>query len=73
MCEERIDRLNERSALLESNGRLATEEKSEMQEQLKDAEGKLKAARDKGEVLEAQLRTLEKEALEAQAAQEHLR
>lgn len=65
--------MNERSALLESDGRLATQETREVREQLKDAEGELEAAREKGRVLEARLGTLEEECLEAQNAQELLR
>lgn len=65
--------MKERSAFLESKGRLATEETREVREQLEGAEGELEAARGKGRVLEARLGTLEEECLEAQNAQELLR
>lgn len=65
--------MNKRSALLESSGRLATQEAREVHKQLEAVQGELEAAREKGRALEARLGTMGKECLEAQNAQELLR
>ena len=65
--------MNKRSELLESDGRLATQETREVHEQLEGAKRELEAAREKGRALEARLGHLEMECLDAQAAQELLR
>lgn len=65
--------MNKRSALLESSGRLATQETREVHKQLEGVQGELETAREKGRVLEARLGTLGKGCQEAQNARELLR
>ncbi|CAM9884824.1 unnamed protein product [Scytosiphon promiscuus] len=71
--EERVSQLKEASARLEASGRCARSETETVREQLAAAMEELEATKRSRQDLEERLGPLEKDCLEAQAAQERLR